>query len=104
MGMTALPQPARGAEPLRRVAIIVGPVGEKLTPTYIAIAEAAARRAEADGAVVARAYSPNATPDNVLAAVQGANVVIYLGSRGRRAGGWSPTTPSRKGSWMSASR
>ncbi len=79
MGITALPQPARGAEPLRRVAIIVGPVGEKLTPTYIAIAEAAAQRAEADGAVVARAYSPNATPDNVLAAVDGANVVIYLG-------------------------
>ncbi len=79
MGVIALPQPARGAEPVRKVAIIVGPVGEKLTPTYIAIAEAAAARAEAAGAVVARAYSPDATPDRVLAAVEGANVVIYLG-------------------------
>jgi len=79
MGVIALPQPARGAEPVRKVAIIVGPVGEKLTPTYIAIAEAAAARAEAAGAVVARAYSPDASPDRVLAAVEGANVVIYLG-------------------------
>ncbi len=79
MGVLALPQPARGAEPVRKVAIIVGPVGGKLTPTYIAIADAAAQRAEADGAIVARAYSPNATPDRVLAAVEGANVVIYLG-------------------------
>jgi hypothetical protein len=79
MGFVALPPPARGAEPARKVAIIVGPVGEKLTPTYIAIAETAARRAEANGALVARAYSPNATPNRVLAAVEGANVVIYLG-------------------------
>jgi hypothetical protein len=79
MGLVAVPPPARGVEPPRKVAIIVGPVGEKLTPTYIAIAEAAAERAEADGALVARAYSPNATPDLVLAAVEGANVVIYLG-------------------------
>ena len=37
------------------------------------------RVAEQQGAVVARAYSPNATPANVLAAVADANVVIYFG-------------------------
>ena len=56
--------PARGAEPLR-VAIIVGPVGEELTPVYLALAEAAAAAAEARGAEVARAYSPDATAARV---------------------------------------
>jgi hypothetical protein len=70
--------PARAAEP-PKVAIIVGPVGAELTPVYIEIAEAAARRAEAAGAVVARAYSPDADPQHVLAAVDGARIVVYLG-------------------------
>lgn len=70
--------PARAASPAR-VAIIVGPVGEELTPVYIGLAEAAAEAAELRGATVARAYSPDATAANVLAAVQGANIVIYLG-------------------------
>ena len=61
-----------------KVAIIVGPVGS-LTPTYLALAERAAATAEHHGATVARAYSPNATPGNVLAAVADANVVIYFG-------------------------
>jgi hypothetical protein len=61
-----------------RVAIIVGPVGS-LTPTYLALADAAAAAAEQHGAVVARAYSPYATPGNVLAAVADANVIIYFG-------------------------
>lgn len=62
-----------------RVAIIVGPVGESLTPTYLGLAEGAAAAAEADGATVARAYSPNATPQQVLSAVAGANIVVYFG-------------------------
>jgi hypothetical protein len=70
--------PARGAEP-PRVAIIVGPVGEELTPVYIGLAEAAAEAAEERGATVARAYSPAATPENVLDAVEGASIVVYLG-------------------------
>ncbi len=74
-----LPATARGAEPAAKVAIIVGPVGEELTPVYIGLAETAALAAESRGAVVARAYSPDATPANVLAAVEGANIVIYLG-------------------------
>lgn len=59
--------------------IIVGPVGLALTPTYLELAEQAARVAEAGGATVRRAYSPNATPDRVLEAVARANIVIYFG-------------------------
>jgi hypothetical protein len=72
-----LPASAAAAEPTR-VAIVVGPVGS-LTPTYLHLAELAAAEAERQGATVARAYSPNATPANVLAAVEGAHVVIYFG-------------------------
>src|SRR5687767_9714973 len=72
-----LPVTAHAAAPTK-VAIIVGPVGS-LTPTYLALADAAAAAAEARGAVVARAYSPNATPANVLAAVADANVIVYFG-------------------------
>ena len=77
---TGLPAPAAAAEPTAptRVAIIVGPVGS-LTPTYLHLAELAAAEAERQGASVARAYSPNATPANVLAAVEGAHVIIYFG-------------------------
>jgi hypothetical protein len=62
-----------------KVAIVVGPVGEELTPVYISLAEASATAAEIRGATVARAYSPNANAVQVLAAVEGANIVIYLG-------------------------
>jgi hypothetical protein len=70
--------PAAAAEPAR-VAIIVGPVGEELTPVYIALADAAAEAAETRGATVATAYSPDATAEKVLAAVEGANIVVYFG-------------------------
>ena len=70
--------PARGADTVK-VAVIVGPVGEELTPVYLALAEAAATAAEERGASVARAYSPEATADKVLAAVEGASIVVYLG-------------------------
>ena len=70
--------PARASSPVR-VAVIVGPVGEELTPVYIALAEAAATAAEIRGATVARAYSPDATADAVLEAVAGASIVVYLG-------------------------
>ena len=62
-----------------KVAIIVGPVGAELTPVYIEIAEEAAARATELGGAVSRAYSPDATPENVLAAMDGANIVVYLG-------------------------
>ena len=70
--------PAAGAT-ATKVAIIVGPVGEELTPVYISLADAAATAAETRGATVARAYSPEANAEQVLAAVEGANIVIYLG-------------------------
>ena len=73
-----LAAPARAATPIK-VAIIVGPVGEELTPVYLALADAASTAAETRGATVATAYSPDATADKVLAAVEGANVVIYFG-------------------------
>lgn len=74
-----LAAPAAGSEAALKVAIIVGPVGEELTPVYITLADAAATAAETRGATVARAYSPEATAEGVLAAVEDANIVIYLG-------------------------
>ena len=74
-----LPAPAAGAEKPVKVAVIVGPVGAELTPVYLSLGEAAAAAAEARGASVARAYSPTATAANVLAAVEDASIVIYLG-------------------------
>ena len=56
--------PAAGREAALKVAIIVGPVGEELTPVYISLADAAAAAAETRGATVARAYSPEATAEN----------------------------------------
>ncbi|MDQ3689732.1 MAG: Ig-like domain-containing protein [Chloroflexota bacterium] len=77
VAVLGLPTNVNAASPVK-VAIIVGPVGA-LTPTYLALADAAAAAAEQQGAVVARAYSPNATPANVLAAVADAHVVVYFG-------------------------
>jgi hypothetical protein len=79
LGTLGLPAPAAGSEAALKVAILVGPVGEELTPLYIGLAEAAAEAAETRGAEVARAYSPAATAENVLAAVEGASIVVYLG-------------------------
>lgn len=101
-----LPATARAADP-PRIAIIVGPVGS-LTPTYLALAERAAATAERHGAIVARAYSPHATPGNVLAAVADANVVIYFGHgygspspygglNTAKQNGWALQGPSARG-------
>ncbi len=78
VGSLGLAAPAH-ASTVVKVAIIVGPVGEELTPVYISLAEASATAAETRGATVARAYSPDASAENVLTAVEGANIVIYLG-------------------------
>lgn len=69
---------ARGDLPVK-VAVVVGPAGPDITPLYIQLAELAAGEAEARGATVARAYSPDATPERVVAAVEGANIIVYLG-------------------------
>ena len=76
----AVPAAARtDEEPAPKVAIIVGPVGSETTPIYLELAELAASAAEERGATVARAYSPDATAENVLTAVEGANIVVYFG-------------------------
>ncbi len=61
-----------------KVVIIVGPVGG-LTSSYRTSADRVANEAAAAGANVVKVYSPNATWANVLAAVNGANVIVYFG-------------------------
>jgi hypothetical protein len=78
LGSFGLAVPARAATAVK-VAIIVGPVGEELTPVYISLAEAAADAAETRGATVDTAYSPEAGADTVIAAVADANIVVYFG-------------------------
>ena len=109
IGLAGLSSPARGAAPAVKVAIIVGPVGAELTPVYIQIAETAAATAESHGATVARAYSPDADADHVIAAVQDANIVVYLGHgvgtpnpyssqpNPETTNGWGLNGPSRRG-------
>jgi hypothetical protein len=103
------PAPAAGAESHPKVAIIVGPVGEKLTPVYISLAEAAATAAEERGAEIARAYSPNADEKSVRKAVRDANIVIYFGHgvgtpnpysdtpNPATTNGWGLNGPNRRG-------
>jgi putative cell wall-binding protein len=61
-----------------KVVIIVGPTGSQ-TAGYRNTGDQIAATAEAAGATVVKVYSPNATWANVQAAVNGANVVVYLG-------------------------
>ncbi|HEY7525705.1 MAG TPA: Ig-like domain-containing protein [Candidatus Limnocylindria bacterium] len=69
--------PAAAADPLK-VVIIVGPTGS-LTASYRSAGNAIAEVAVAAGAEVVKVYSPRATWARVRQAVEGANVVIYLG-------------------------
>jgi hypothetical protein len=62
----------------QKVVIIVGPTGAQ-TANYRSKGDAIAAAATADGATVIKVYSPNATWSAVKAAVNGANIVIYLG-------------------------
>lgn len=74
--LASVPNPARAAG--GKVVIIVGPVGS-LTANYREKADRIATTATAAGATVAKVYSPNATWANVRTAVNGANVIVYLG-------------------------
>jgi hypothetical protein len=69
--------PAAAADPLK-VVIIVGPTGSQ-TASYRTTGNGIAEVAAAAGAEVVKVYSPRATWARVRNAVQGANVVIYLG-------------------------
>jgi len=71
--------PAAPAEAgVQKVVIIVGPVGSQ-TSSYRSKGNSIAATAEAAGATVVKVYSPNATWDNVREAVDGANIIVYLG-------------------------
>ena len=78
--------PAIAAQPVPKVAIIVGPT-DTSTEAYRGLANDAARAAVASGAAVVKVYSPDATWPAVKAAVSGASIVVYLG----HGNGW----PSR---------
>ena len=62
----------------QKVVIIVGPTGS-LTSNYRSKGDEIATTAQAAGATVVKVYSPNATWAKVKAAVNGANIVVYLG-------------------------
>jgi len=65
------------AAPLKAV-IIVGPTNS-LTDSNLADAESLALTAESYGMDVHRVFFPHATWENVLANIQGANLVVYMG-------------------------
>src|SRR3954470_3268571 len=61
-----------------KAVFIVGPTGS-LTDSNLADAEKMAQQAEAVGMEVHRVFFPHATWDNVLANIQDANLVVYMG-------------------------
>src|SRR3954468_23366702 len=72
-----------------KIAIIVGPTDE-LTDSNLKDAESLAEAAESYGMDVRRIFYPNATWDDVVANVQGANLLVYMG----HGNGWpSPYAP-----------
>jgi len=64
--------------PVPKAVFIVGPTGS-LTDTDLHDAERMAQQAEAVGMEVHRVFFPHATWDNVLANIQDANLVVYMG-------------------------
>ena len=61
-----------------KAVFIVGPTNS-LTPMNLADAESLAETAQSLGMNVVRVFYPHATWDKVVAAVQGANLVVYMG-------------------------
>jgi hypothetical protein len=78
LGLAPVSPPSSAAAAGQKVVIIVGPVGAQ-TDNYREKGDKIADTAEAAGATVVKVYSPNATWDNVRAAVNGANVIVYVG-------------------------
>jgi hypothetical protein len=74
--LVANPTPAAAAG--MKVVVVVGPV-ESNTRNYVSNAKRYAAQARSYGATVVEIYSPNATWSRVRAAVNGANILIYLG-------------------------
>ncbi len=78
LGLAPVSPPSSAAAAGQKVVIIVGPVGAQ-TDDYREKGDKIADTAEAAGATVVKVYSPNATWDNVKAAVDGANMIVYIG-------------------------
>jgi hypothetical protein len=72
------PSATTGTSAGPKAVFIVGPE-EELTEGNLAEAERMAEQAEAAGMDVRRVFFPHATWENVMAAVQGASLVAYLG-------------------------
>lgn len=89
-GLSAAPAPeARAAGERPKAVIIVGPTAS-LTSQNLIDGEQMARSAEAQGMDVRRVFHPRATWDRVLANIQGASLVVYMG----HGNGWpSPYGP-----------
>jgi chitodextrinase len=86
---------ATGAPPVRaganapKAVIIVGPTGSSTAP-FLEMGARLADQAAAAGMDVRRIFHPRATPERVLANIQGAKLVAYLG----HGNGWpSPYAP-----------
>jgi hypothetical protein len=77
LSWTILPPPVAHAS-AQKVVIIVGPVGAQ-TDGYRATGNQIAQTAAAAGATVVKVYSPKATWRRVRSAVNGANIIVYLG-------------------------
>jgi hypothetical protein len=74
------PIPVRAGAAGQKVVVIVGPVGGgSIQTNYLNRGESIADAAEARGATVVRVFSPNATYAAARAAVNGANIVVYIG-------------------------
>ena len=76
--LASVPATASAANADVKVAIVVGPAGS-LTSTYIRHARGYAALARSYGAKVVEVYTPYATWSKVKSAVQGANLLVYLG-------------------------
>ena len=90
LGSMAIPQATKAAT--MRVVVVVGPAGSS-TANYRDSARTYASLARSYGATVTEIYSPYATWAKVKPALQGANLLIYLG----HGNGWpSPYGPFQR--------
>lgn len=78
VSLGAMANPPQTSAASIKVVIVVGPVGSK-TEEYRTSARYYASVARGYGASVTEIYSPNATWTKVKSALQGANMLIYLG-------------------------
>jgi hypothetical protein len=78
VGLGAMANPPETSAASIKVVIVVGPVGSK-TEEYRTSARHYAKVARGYGATVTEIYSPYATWTKVKTALQGANMLIYLG-------------------------